>query len=151
MSRTRRGPGGTPSGEPHARRILAGWHAACCLLLAPGCLYLGPWPTLDENVAPSDIKPNPAPDEPIGIGAFGATVLVLARDADGDPITFTWILSNDGFVGYATPVPYGVEGGAGSQVGLESDPRLDGQTLRCEIDDGHNPTITLEWPLEVYP
>lgn len=138
-------------GKALVKWIFGGWHAACFSVLASGCFYLGPWPTLDENVPPSDIEHNFTPNAPLGIGAAGTTVLVLARDADRDPLVFTWFLSNDGFVGDATPVPYGVEGGAGSQVRLAPDPLLDGQTLRCDIDDGVNATVSLEWPLEVYP
>lgn len=151
LSRTRGTGRAVALGKRLLTGILGGWHAACFTVLASGCFYLGPWPTLDENVPPSNIEHNFAPDAPIGIGAAGTTVLVLARDADLDPLVFTWILSNDGFVGDATPVPYDVEGGAGSQVRLAPDPLLDGQTLRCDIDDGVNATVSLEWPLEVYP
>ncbi len=128
---------------------MAPWHAACCLFVASGCFYLGPMPTLEENVPPDPFAFTVDPNEPITIGEGGKTVLVIADDADGDEIGFTWILSDDGYVGNASPVPYDQGSAAGSQVHFEHDTGLDGQVLTCLVDDGVNDAVRLQWPMEV--
>ncbi|MDP2311619.1 MAG: hypothetical protein Q8P41_01840 [Pseudomonadota bacterium] len=90
---------------------------------------------------------DPLPDqaEAILIGPAGQPVYVLAEDEEDDEVRFTWSLSNEGIVGRGYPVSDGL----GSQIDLAYDPELDGQTLRCFLDDGENDYVTLTWHLEV--
>ena len=134
-----------------ARTLLsATWHAACSLFVASGCFYLGPTPTIEENVPPVVFAKTVETNEPIEIGEAGRQVYVIAEDENADPILFTWTLSEYGYIGNATPVPYDAEKGAGSQVRLDWDENLDGQILTCFVDDGVNDPLVLQWPLEVY-
>ncbi|MDP2310019.1 MAG: hypothetical protein Q8P18_28635 [Pseudomonadota bacterium] len=121
------------------------WHVACIPLLASGCLYLGPIPTLEENVAPVVLRKTETPTGVILIGPEGHKVTVLARDPEDDPMVFIWRLSRDGVLGTAYPV----NNGLGSEIDLPFDQELDGQTLYVDIDDGQNDYVTVFWPLEV--
>ena len=124
------------------------WHVACIPLLASGCLYLGPIPTLEDNVPPEVVRAEPLPDDETAvlIGPAGQSVFVLAKDREGDELRFAWSLSQTGIVGSAHPV----FDGEGSQVDLAHDPELHGQILSCYIDDGENELVTTKWKLEVW-
>lgn len=129
-------------------RLCASWHALCTLSLASGCLYLGPIPTLEDNVPPVAIEYSATPGDTIQIvGIDGQAVYVVAADEDGDDIGFVWALSADGVIGDATPLNF--PSGEGSQVHLDRDPELNGQVLTCYIDDGQSELVVLRWELEV--
>lgn len=121
------------------------WHIACIPVLVSGCFYLGPIPTLEENVAPEVMSATPLDGEVILIGPSGHKVIVFARDDEEDPMVFIWRLSRGGVLGTAYPV----NDGLGSEVDLPYDQELDGQTLYVDIDDGQNDYVTVSWPLEV--
>ena len=121
---------------------LRAWHAACCLVAAPGCLWLGPPPEeWDQNVPPEIVQPYP--ESPVlQIGPAGAQAWVIARDEDADDVvTFAWWLSIDGYVGTAVPIA------DGSLVELDYDAALDGQELRCLIFDAENESVEVVWTL----
>jgi hypothetical protein len=142
----RRGPPRVLSFQKPVPPSVSGvWHIACIPVLASGCFYLGPIPTLEENVAPEVLRQTETPDGVILIGPEGHKVTVLARDPEGDPMVFIWSLSKGGIVGTAYPV----NNGEGSEVALPFDQQLDGQTLYVDIDDGQNAYVTVAWPLEV--
>lgn len=142
----RPGPGSAVTSGNHVPPSFSGvWHIACTAVLASGCLYLGPIPTLEENVAPVVLRQTETPTGVILIGPEGHKVTVLARDPEGDPMVFIWSLSKGGVLGTAYPV----NNGEGSEVALPFDQQLDGQTLYVDIDDGQNAYVTVAWPLEV--
>lgn len=124
------------------------WHVACIPFLASGCFYLGPIPTLEDNVPPEVVRAEPLPDdeEAVLIGPAGQSVFVLARDREGDELRFAWSLTPGGILGSAYPV----FDGEGSQVDLPHDPELHGQKLSCFIDDGENDLVAITWNLEVW-
>lgn len=73
----------------------------------------------------------------------GLSIYVIAEDTDGDELTFTWELSEDGPVeGYA------LVGQDGSQLDLAWDDGLAGQTLTCTVSDGQAST-SISWLLDV--
>jgi hypothetical protein len=136
------------SGENLVRpRILAAWHALCFPVLASGCFYIGPIPTVEYNLPPEIKRAEPASDteEPLLIGPSGQSVFVIAEDPEGDEVRFTWTLTGEGILGYGYPV----YDGEGSEIVLEHDPELDGKTLGCLLDDGENDLVSLSWLLEV--
>lgn len=120
-------------------------HTLCCLLLVPatGCIYLGPMPDLETNVAPVALATSHDTELPIEIGEGGERVYVLAQDDDGDELTFVWTLSEDGVVGTSIPVD------KGSQLELAHDSHLDGQDLDCRVFDVEGNELRLTWQLEV--
>lgn len=124
--------------------IFAPWHAVCCSLLLTGCLYLGPIPTLAENMAPT-YTTNPLDGTAVVVPPAGQYFTILASDEEADDLSITWLLNGE-WLGTATPVPY--EFGEGSQVLLPSSEDLQGKTLTCLLDDGHG-AVTLQWYLEV--
>jgi hypothetical protein len=110
-----------------------------------GCFYLGPEPILEENVPPEVVASNFEDGAAIQIGPLGQSVYVIADDADGDELRFSWLLSEDGYVGTAYPIAEG----DGSQVDFIADPDLDGQFLECLIEDQISDSVRLRWQLEV--
>lgn len=138
-----RGPGA--AGNAVAIGAAGVRHALCCLVFVPaaGCIYLGPMPDLETNVAPAALATSHDTELPIEIGERGERVYVLAQDDDGDELTFVWTLSEDGVVGTAIPVD------KGSQIELAYDPNLDGQDLDCRVFDVEGNELRLTWALEV--
>ncbi len=128
-------------------RLLAAWHAPCFAVLASGCFYIGPIPTVEYNLPPEIKRAEPAADteEALLIGPSGQSVFVIAEDPEGDEVRFTWTLTGEGILGYGYPV----YDGEGSEIQLEHDPDLDGKTLGCLLDDGENDLVALSWRLEV--
>ncbi len=144
VSRADRARRGRSRGEPARSALLRAWHAACCLILTPGCLWLGPPPEeWDQNVPPEIVQPYP--ESPIlQIGPAGAQAWLIARDEDADDVvTFAWWLSIDGYVGTAVPIA------DGSLVELDYDAGLDAQELRCLVFDTENESVEVVWTLEV--
>lgn len=113
----------------------------------PGCFYLGPLPTLEVNMPPEYETASIDPGETIGVPAFGATVWVMYSDPDADALSFWWSLQFDGPIGDAQP--FETETGEGSQIRLVHDDQLDGQLLRCFIDDGETDTVIIDWPVDL--
>ena len=97
----------------------------------------------EDNRAPEVIEEGFANGSTIEVDGDGVLVYVVVEDPEEDPVTFVWELSEGG-----TPESTGIVARVGSQVDLDQDPALDGQTLRCAISDGTN-TIERSWPLVV--
>jgi hypothetical protein len=116
--------------------------------MASGCLYTGPIPTLEDNVPPEIIETSDIPGGAIEIRTDRRAVFVVADDPDGDEIGFVWALSDDGVIGDALPLNF--PSGDGSQIYLDRvDVELDGQRLRCFIDDGESELVTLTWDVVI--
>jgi hypothetical protein len=81
------------------------------------------------------------------VPSYGTTVYVVFSDADEDPLSFWWTLSDQGPVGDPQPLENPL--GEGSAVTLVWNEELDGQILRCYVDDDQTDTVLIQWPLEV--
>lgn len=148
MTRLSRSRGASPVRrhvDPPRSSTFTPWPAACFLLGQSGCFYLGPEPILEENVQPTIVATAFEDGTDIQIGPLGQSVYVIADDADDDELRFSWLLSEDGYVGTAYPIAEG----DGSQVDFISDPDLDGQLLDCIIEDHVTERVRLTWRLEV--
>ncbi len=116
------------------------------VLTLPGCFYLVPVPTVEPNASPEYVSVWPDSGAIVTLGADPKTVTVIM--SDDDDLTFIWGLTQDGYVGTATPLPR--DGDIqGSQLVLTGDPDLDGQTLSCLVTDDLSDDVTYQWPLEV--
>jgi hypothetical protein len=144
-SRPASGRSPLPGQDSPSSRLVGGWHAACFLFPLSGCFYLGPIPTLEENMPPYVESSSFENGDPIEIGPLGQRVFVIVSDDDGDEVQFDWSLSRDGYIGDAVPIAEGY----GSQIDLEYDPELDQQRLSCLIRDGVSESVLLTWDLEV--
>ena len=133
-------------GSWRRRRIFRSWHGCCILLLAGGCFDFRPLPTIKKNEAPVFIDQNPPSGTPLILKDRSVQVFVIARDPEGEGVSFQWSRSDGTLIGDAQQVTPET-----SLVELDPEPSLSGQTLRCTIYDGADvpASVILTWPLEV--
>lgn len=125
------------------------WHAACFPLLS-GCFYLVPFEYAPENLPPEVVSMSPDNAAPVILDS-DVTLLLFVQDGEADLVTFTWTMSEEGWMGEATPVTTGREdeGYYGHQLPLVENPDYDGQTVFCDVWDGESQHVTVQWELEV--
>ncbi|MCB9791913.1 MAG: hypothetical protein H6741_04225 [Alphaproteobacteria bacterium] len=114
-------------------------------MLVAGC-YFGEIEVLPLDQPPVLKDSNHVNGETIVIERENQFIFIQVSDEVPEQLDYTWSLSHDGFVGDAESYPDGR-----SQVRLSNtDPGLDGQTLKCLVSDGSF-DLTVSWPLEVVP
>ncbi len=118
--------------------------------LLSGCFYLVPFEYAPENLPPEVVGMSPVNDSPVILDS-DTTLTVFVQDPEADLVTFTWTLTEEGYMGEAEPVPTGREdqGYYGHQLPLHEDPKYDGQTASCDVWDGESEHVTVRWDLEV--
>lgn len=116
------------------------------MCLASGCFDFRPLPHIRKNEAPVIIDQNPPSGTPLILKDRSVQVFVIARDPEGEGLSFQWSRSDGTLIGNAQQVTPET-----SLVELIPDAALTGQTLRCTIYDGADvpASVVLTWPLEV--
>lgn len=83
---------------------------------------------------------------PLVVDRPGFPVWVVARDEDGDELSFFWFTDDPFPVVTTTP---GL-GSFTSVLTLEPKPELDGEEIRCIVSDGHfEDDVEIIWQVEV--
>lgn len=127
-----------PSVKRRELAARAGWHVACMMGLQ-GCPYLLPvW--VPVNRPPAIVQPATPTDLVFVLDGEVNSVTVLARDEDGDPLTFSWFPpagSEWNAVDGST-----AEGLYFSTFSLtERNPDLDRETIVLAVSDGQVETL----------
>lgn len=142
-----RGTGGVARSEaetPQRRDVvplLGLWHVLCCVVGGTSCYY-GPVDPVTQNQPPELASWSDPPGDAILLDRSPTKVWVSATDAEGDPLTFLWLLSEDG------PLRDALSDQISSQVDLWPEEGLEAQVLSVEVRDGQDITTT-SWPLEL--